>query len=297
MKTRKTRGVGSGRENKSGGGGESCIARTASFRLFASPCLALARSAAAFPPPPDLPTLERAGSGCGAGGGGGGAGAGPFSPSAAAAAFARSFARCFLSFSFSFLDKGLPPLASPPSSPSSPPAWTPAPSPKRSRPRSAAAAADALDSICAILSLCASVSDSAPPGSAPTGSAPAPAVTSTGLADANLATTRRVSLNVGLRVANGTLRTRSSPRAKHGSLPLPGLLSNRVLWSVLLAETKIRAQPFRTLRQSERHSRISSDKALSFARRMDDPADFIVLPPPASLVLCLPPALALTTYL
>ena len=65
----------------------------------------------------------------------------------------------------------------------------------------------------------------------------------------------------------------------------------------MLAETKIRAQPFRTLRQSERHSRISSDKALSFARRMDDPADFIVLPPPASLVLCLPPALALTTYL
>ena len=67
--------------------------------------------------------------------------------------------------------------------------------------------------------------------------------------------------------------------------------------SVLLAETKIRAHVFRTLRQPERHSRISSSSALSFARRIDDPADLIVLPPPASLVLCLPPALALTTYL
>ena len=121
-------------------------------------------------------------------------------------------------------------------------------------------------------------------------------MTTSRLTDASRATTRLVSLNVGLRVANGTLRILSSPRPKHGSLPLPGA-SNSVFWSVLLAATKTSAHRSSVSLQPERHARISSSRARSLARRMEDPALLIVLPPPASLVLCRPPALARTTYL
>jgi hypothetical protein len=42
------------------------------------------------------------------------------------------------------------------------------------------------------------------------------------------------------------------------------------------------------------HRPTSSSSIRSFCRRMDEPADLIVFPP-ASFVLCLPPALARTT--